>query len=282
MKRYAFGLIFIICMCVAVNSQTVEMAIEQAKVIKLLETERSTIGQLLYFFKLDTAGENIDHFSWGDIDLEVQYSTGECDEDEEEVWQVQKGKVTGIVIEPSDVDINDVGLDLSTLKKEQIYSNDDQYFIFHDKKKGIAIKAHDNEVESIILFPSISIKTKTCDSVKAREFIKEKGWFGTLKLEDRTLTVCGYYTGVTTLTLSRNEVSALSDKKIEVVTTAVNPDGDPLTYAYTVSGGKIIGTGSRVVWDLTGVLPGKYTITAAVDDGCGFCGQPKTEFVTVK
>ncbi|MBX3245385.1 MAG: hypothetical protein KF685_13115 [Acidobacteria bacterium] len=188
----------------------------------------------------------------------------------------------GVEIEPSDVDINDLGLDLSTFKKEQIYSNDDQYFIFHDKKKGIAIKAHGNEVESIILFPSVSGKTKTCDSVKAREFVKEKSWFGTLKVEDRTFTVCGYYAGVTALTLSRHEVSALSDKKIEVATTAVDPEGDVLTYKYTVTGGRIIGTGSKVIWDLTGVLPGKYTIIAAVDDGCGFCGQPKTAVVTVK
>jgi hypothetical protein len=69
---------------------------------------------------------------------------------------------------------------------------------------------------------------------------------------------------------------------IDVTTIAIDPDGDELIYSYTVSGGKIIGTGAKVVWDLRGVKPGVYTITAAVDDGCGLCGVPKTKSIIVK
>lgn len=68
---------------------------------------------------------------------------------------------------------------------------------------------------------------------------------------------------------------------VGVKTTAVDPEGDVLTYSYTVSGGRITGQGANVTWDLSGVRPGTYTVTSAVDDGCGFCGTPKTTSITV-
>jgi len=72
------------------------------------------------------------------------------------------------------------------------------------------------------------------------------------------------------------------DMSTNVVTTAVDPENDVLTYNYTVSGGRIVGQGANVQWDLTGVAPGTYTITAGVDDGCGVCGQTQTRTVTVE
>ena len=35
-------------------------------------------------------------------------------------------------------------------------------------------------------------------------------------------------------------------------------------------------------WDLTGVAPGTYTITTAVNDGCGICGKTDTRTITVE
>jgi hypothetical protein len=70
---------------------------------------------------------------------------------------------------------------------------------------------------------------------------------------------------------------------ITVATRASSGDPtDVLTYNYTVSGGRIVGSGANVTWDLSGVRPGTYTITAAADNGCGFCGQTKTETITVR
>ena len=60
-----------------------------------------------------------------------------------------------------------------------------------------------------------------------------------------------------------------------------NPKKIPLTYQYKVSGGKIIGQGEEVLWNLKGVRPGTYTITAAIDDGRGFSYQTKSETVEV-
>ncbi len=71
------------------------------------------------------------------------------------------------------------------------------------------------------------------------------------------------------------------DMMVDVRTTAVDPENDVLTYVYTVSGGRITGQGANVSWDLTGVSPGTYTITAGVDDSCGVCGTTQTKTVTV-
>lgn len=68
---------------------------------------------------------------------------------------------------------------------------------------------------------------------------------------------------------------------IDVATTAEDVENDVLKYSYTVSGGRIIGVGANVKWDLSGVAPGTYTITAAVNDGCGICGKIETRTVTV-
>jgi hypothetical protein len=42
---------------------------------------------------------------------------------------------------------------------------------------------------------------------------------------------------------------------------------DKLHFSYAISGGKVIGSGTNVKWDLTGLRPGTYWISADVDDG---------------
>jgi len=71
-------------------------------------------------------------------------------------------------------------------------------------------------------------------------------------------------------------------QSVGVKTTAKDPENDTLIYNYTVSGGRIVGQGPNVNWDLSGVKPGTYTVTAGVDDGCGVCGKTQTKTVTVK
>ncbi|HQU84139.1 MAG TPA: hypothetical protein PKY59_13475 [Pyrinomonadaceae bacterium] len=114
--------------------------------------------------------------------------------------------------------------------------------------------------------------------------------------DDRKGEVVNKPANVTAVTLSNNTISlgcppgqvpaegvkCDDSRSVSVSTTAVDPENDTLVYNYTVSGGKVNGSGANVSWDLTGVRPGTYTITAGVDDGCGVCGQTKTETVTVK
>ena len=81
----------------------------------------------------------------------------------------------------------------------------------------------------------------------------------------------------------RSRAGACSDDMTTTVaTTAVDPENDVLTYQYTVSGGRIVGTGANVTWDLSGARAGTYTITAGVDDGCGICGQTQTKTIEVR
>jgi len=80
---------------------------------------------------------------------------------------------------------------------------------------------------------------------------------------------------------TRSASGCSDNNTISVATHATDPENDVLTYNYTVSGGRIVGTGANVTWDLSGAQEGTYTITAGVDDGCGVCGATKTQTVTV-
>jgi len=71
------------------------------------------------------------------------------------------------------------------------------------------------------------------------------------------------------------------DMMVNVATHAQDAENDVLDYYYVISGGRIVGSGSSVQWDLNGVMPGTYSITARVDDSCGVCGSTKTKFVMV-
>jgi len=68
---------------------------------------------------------------------------------------------------------------------------------------------------------------------------------------------------------------------VEVSTEARDPENDVITYKYIVSAGRVTGEGPKVKWDLTGVPPGRYTITAGVDDGAGVVGITQTRGVEI-
>ena len=86
-----------------------------------------------------------------------------------------------------------------------------------------------------------------------------------------------------TVTLSANptKVFAGSNDMIALNAQAADPDNDTLTYKYTATGGTVEGTGADARWNSTGVAPGKYTITATVDDGKGGTATSSTD-VTVE
>jgi outer membrane protein OmpA-like peptidoglycan-associated protein len=64
-------------------------------------------------------------------------------------------------------------------------------------------------------------------------------------------------------------VYAGSGDVVSVRAQASDPDGDPLGYTWSASGGSVDGTGSDVRWNSAGLAPGTYTVTARVDDGKG-------------
>ena len=72
-----------------------------------------------------------------------------------------------------------------------------------------------------------------------------------------------------------------ADSSVEVNVTAEDADGDVLVYNFVISGGRIVGQGKKVFWDVSKLRAGTYSITAAVDDGCGLCGKTATKMLTV-
>jgi outer membrane protein OmpA-like peptidoglycan-associated protein len=72
-----------------------------------------------------------------------------------------------------------------------------------------------------------------------------------------------------TASLSVERSPILPGEHTGITCTGTDPDGDPLTYSYSTSGGQITGTGSNVQFDATGIAPGTYTVKCTVDDGRG-------------
>ncbi|GAA0868613.1 hypothetical protein GCM10009116_06130 [Brevundimonas basaltis] len=66
-----------------------------------------------------------------------------------------------------------------------------------------------------------------------------------------------------------SSVGETADRAVTLTVAATDPDRDELTYDYNVTGGRLIGAGSTVRWDLRGVQPRTYTVTVTVDDGRG-------------
>lgn len=80
-----------------------------------------------------------------------------------------------------------------------------------------------------------------------------------------------------------DEYSCTEDNlNIKIKSLSKNAEKDKLNYYYTVSGGQIIGEGANVVWNLSGVRPGKYSITASVGKDNIIYGKTITKTVEVE
>jgi outer membrane protein OmpA-like peptidoglycan-associated protein len=69
-----------------------------------------------------------------------------------------------------------------------------------------------------------------------------------------------------TVSCSVAKNSILQDDKTTIRASAVDTDGDRLTYSWTTSGGKLAGTEDTATFDASNLAPGKYTVSATVAD----------------
>ncbi len=71
-----------------------------------------------------------------------------------------------------------------------------------------------------------------------------------------------------TMTCSADKSSVVNGDPVQITAQASDPDGDPLTYSWTTTGGQINGSGQSVKLDTT-TAQGAVTVKGHVDDGRG-------------
>lgn len=276
--------------------------LEIAREIKLLKSTESDVKIIMSEFDSDEEDDEEENynqkFSSDKATVRVSYSTGDCSEDagiqNYPKWNVPKMTATKIVIRFHEtMKLKDLGLKLSNFKKklENEDDEDSEYYIYYDEKAGITILTDSGEVEKIILHPPKKQINNLCrDEENDSELFSSKVSFvDSIVRSDEYCLLRNNPSNVTNLDLQTKASSDCKDgdclnakKEILVKTTAVDPENDVLTYNYTVTGGAINGVGSKVIWNLTGVQPGIYAITAGSDDSCGICGETKSRKILVK
>lgn len=63
------------------------------------------------------------------------------------------------------------------------------------------------------------------------------------------------------------DAESMSNTRVHLKATGVSPEGKPLRYRWDVSGGRLEGEGTDVVWDLSGAQPGVYGAGVTVESG---------------
>jgi hypothetical protein len=285
--RLVLSIFFVLLFIGAPHAQVPARAFRIAQTIKFLETGRADVRNLFAGFEADLADESeSDTFESRGIEVEVSYADGECSNNPDEkdfasIWNVANGKVVQIEISFAyPVALSTFNRHASKLTREQDDDDEPNSYVLFSKSSGILFKIEEGGVEHIILFPPAATVSSLCeDNGWGRQFYSSKTWFGEFQLGWTNSGNLPAY--VSDLRLSSSVINATANKSISVVASAIDAENDVVTYNYVVSGGRIVGTGSKVVWDLTGVPPGTYTITAGVDDGCGICGRTATKSITV-
>lgn len=83
------------------------------------------------------------------------------------------------------------------------------------------------------------------------------------------------------MSCSVDRSTVMAGERVGVTATASSPAGYTLSYAWRANSGQVVGTGSSVQFDTTGLAPGTYTITGRADDGHGQAADCSTS-VTVQ
>ena len=292
MKHLIIISIFVLTFCNLAFAQSRLPELDKAKQIKMLVSTREDVKRILAGY--EAGDSDAESFSTKNADIEISYSTGDCsNKKESERWNVSKGRVKFMKVSlENPVKLDQLGYDISEFQKEKLYETADNLFVYHSKDLGVAFEVDENEVEDILIFPTINNYPLLCHNETGKEFYSSESWFDDSELREQispgdsnpAANVDNLILSATEILTGCNDpkICVNSNPEISVTTEATDPDNDVLTYNYIVTGGEIVGKGAKVMWDLSYVAPGNYTITAGVDDGCGICGQTKSKTVVVK
>ena len=306
MKKIFILIIFGLVMCSLVSAQSRLPELDKVKEIKLLESNRDDVRRIFagYKFRNYNLSDYRDSVYTKDAEVEFSYSEGKCEDEGTDGVNVVEGRVSYVeislkkTIKLKDIEnqITEFGGELSTYRKEKMYVNENDSYMLHNKDLGIGLKLYNGRVEEVTFILPKKYYSLICNAEIARRLTTTKSFFTRPLKERKYIRYEPTPTGVKDLILSLTEIMAdcsqtnsegnkiCSDKVKAIDVLAVSYDSeidDVLAFNYTVTGGKVIGTGNKVIWDLSGVKPGTYKITAEVDDGCGVCGQPVTKEVKV-
>ncbi len=312
MKIFLSLLVATLLFCSFASSHSLP-ELEKVKEIKLLESTRDDVRRILADYELGNArnccigssktSKYKDLFITKNAQIEVSYSDGNCSDDESDGWNVDEWKAVEIRLHPkSDLKFQEIGFDGTKFKKERVYRYYKQPIIYHRKELGISFEMMNNTVSVIRFEPQKKYLLMLCDKEKGMRLFKSSSYFDPKYGNDGS--VCIYkveVANVTDLVVSSteiiignsspvsNDLAPENNKIIAISTVVENPQNDVLAYDYKISGGKILSfdgkspyIGRQSWWDLSNVPAGTYTITAAVDNGCGFCGKTITKTVVVK
>jgi hypothetical protein len=70
-----------------------------------------------------------------------------------------------------------------------------------------------------------------------------------------------------TISCSTDHSPILPGERTGITATANSPDGLPLTYSYSATGGQVTGDGPKATFDSTGLAAGSYTVKCTASDG---------------
>jgi outer membrane protein OmpA-like peptidoglycan-associated protein len=79
-----------------------------------------------------------------------------------------------------------------------------------------------------------------------------------------------------TISCATDRSPIMPGERTGITASASDPDGDPLTYSYSATGGQVSGDGPKATFDSTGLAAGSYTVKCSVSDGRGGTADAST------
>jgi hypothetical protein len=185
MKRISAFLFLLLIMGINAFAQSLSSELDIIKQIKQLESTHEDVKKILASYKVGKYDEpnHSETFSSEKIEIEVSYSTGNCSDDSNDAdeWNIEKGRVEFIDISFNDaVNFKDLRYDISAFRKERIFADKKEGFVYHDKSKGIAFLVENEKITSIFLIPSTNQSFLLCKNEKSKrlkEFYSRENYF---------------------------------------------------------------------------------------------------------